>query len=128
MSRLGPLSPRETGPITEVSVTEISVETTGVMPVRRPVSGGTRLSKAALGTAVAALVTAPVFGLGLFPAIVAIILGHIGKKASPAGRMRSTVALALGYVALAISTAVLVFILLPLSLAFLVSAGYILEA
>ena len=41
--------------------------------------------------------------------------------------MRSTVALALGYVALAISTAVLVFILLPLSLAFLVSAGYILE-
>jgi hypothetical protein len=97
------------------------------MPARKSLTEGTTLSKAALGTAVVALVAAPLFGLGLFPAIVAIILGHIGKKASPAGRMRSTVALALGYVALAISTAVLVFIVLPLSLAFLVSAGYIIE-
>ncbi len=127
MSQLGPLRPTDTGPITEVSVTEISVETTGVMPARKSLTEGTTLSKAALGTAVVALVAAPLFGLGLFPAIVAIILGHIGKKASPAGRMRSTVALALGYVALAISTAVLVFIVLPLSLAFLVSAGYIIE-
>ena len=31
MNQIGPLTPRDTGPITRVSVTEVSVETTGLM-------------------------------------------------------------------------------------------------
>ncbi len=127
MSQLGPLTPRNTGPITQVSVTEMSVETTGILP-RRPSAGeGTQLSKIALGSAVSGLVLAPIFGLGVFPAILGIILGHVGRRGAPAGRGKSTVAVVLGVGALIIGTAVLVFLTLPLSLAFLVSAGYILE-
>lgn len=127
MSSLGPLRPTESVPITEVSVTEVSVETTGVLPTPPPVRSGTTLSKAALGTAVGALILAPIFGLGIVPAIVALIMGHIGRKAAPAGRLRSTIAVGVGYAALIIGTAVLVLVALPLSLAFLISAGYILE-
>lgn len=127
MNQIGPLTPRDTGPITQVSVTEVSVETTGVMK-ESPLPGqGTRLSKIALGSAVAALVLAPVFGLGVIPGILGLILGQIGRRAAPSGRVRSTVAVALSAVGLVVSTAVLVFLTLPLSLAFLVSAGYILD-
>lgn len=127
MSSLGPLRPTESVPITEVSVTEVSVETTGVLPTPVRVRSGTILSKAALGIAVGALILAPIFGMGIAPAIVAVIMGHIGRKAAPAGRFRSTIAVGVGYAALMIGTAVLVLVALPLSLAFLMSAGYILE-
>lgn len=127
MNQIGPLTPRDTGPITQVSVTEVSVTTTGVIK-ESPLPGqGTRLSKIALGSAVSGLVLAPVFGLGVIPGIVGLILGQIGRRAAPAGRVRSTVAVALSAVGLVVSTAVLVFLTLPLSLAFLVSAGYILD-
>ena len=127
MNQIGPLTPRDTGPITQVSVTEVSVETTGLMKEGPAPGQGTRLSKIALGAAVGALVLAPVFGLGVIPGILGMVLGQIGRRSAPSGRVRSTVAVAISAVGLVISTAVLVFLTLPLSLAFLVSAGYILD-
>ena len=100
MNQIGPLTPRDTGPITRVSVTEVSVETTGLMKEAPAPGQGTRLSKIALGAAVGALVLAPVFGLGVIPGILGMILGQIGRRSAPSGRVRSTVAVAISAVGL----------------------------
>jgi hypothetical protein len=69
---------------------------------------------------------APVLGVGVAPAIVSIVVGHIAKHREPEGAVRSRIGLALSYIALVVGSAVLVFVVLPIAFAFLVSAGYIL--
>ena len=147
MSSLGPLQPtgsqasvppstdqQPTGrhTITEASVTELSVETTGVLPgdtrgndVRIGETPGT-LSKVALGLSVASLVLAPLFGVGAVLAIVALILSHVAKRGDQLGRLRAMVAMGVSYVALVVGTAVAVLVTLPIALAFLISTGFIL--
>ena len=112
--------------ITEVSVSEISVERTGSLPAQSEPKTGSALSRVALGVGVFSLLSAPVFGVGIVPAIVGIILGHIARRGEPVSRIRATIGVGLSYVALVIGTAVLVLVALPVVFAFLVSTGYVL--
>jgi len=117
-------APHET--ISEISVTELSVETHGAMPaVSDPKPGGV-LSKIALGLGLVSLALTPIFGIGVFPAIIGIVVGHIAKRGDALGQIRAMVGLGLSYVALVVGTIILVFVVTPIALAFLVSAGYIL--
>lgn len=113
--------------ITEITVTEVSVETRGALPDRRDESVSTRWSGVALVMGIVSLALAPVFGLGVIPAIATVIIGHIARYREPRGRLKASVGLGLSYAALVVGTAVLVLVALPLVLAFLVSAGYILS-
>jgi hypothetical protein len=113
-------------PITEVSVTELSVETTGALPAPSRRSSGTPWSTSSLWSGIVSLALAPVFGLGALTAIVSIIVGHHAKRVEPQGLLKWGAGLGVSYVALVVGTAVLVFVALPLTLAFLISTGYIL--
>jgi hypothetical protein len=113
--------------ITKVSVSEISVERTGTLPEPTEPKTGSTVSRVALALGVFSILFAPVFGVGALPAIVGIIMGHIAKRGDPVSRIRATIGLGLSYVALVFSTAILVLVALPIVLAFLVSAGYILS-
>ncbi|MBT5576738.1 MAG: hypothetical protein HOJ98_06425 [Microbacteriaceae bacterium] len=112
--------------ITEVSVSEISLERTGTLRERKNPAAGSAVSRVALGLGVFSLLFAPVFGVGVVPAIVGIIVGHIAKRGEAVSRIRATIGLALSYVGLAIGTAILILVALPIVLAFLVSTGYVL--
>ena len=112
--------------ITEVSVSEISVERTGSLPPERESTAGSTVSRFALGLGILSLLCAPLFGVGVVPAIVGIIVGHIAKRGEPVSRIRAMIGLGLSYVALVIGTAILVLVALPIVLAFLVSTGYVL--
>lgn len=116
----------ETSPITGLSVTEVSVTTRGALRARRAPVPGLRWSVTSLWMGIVSLALAPVFGIGVIPAILSIIVGHIAKYREPQGMVSSRVGLALSYIALVVGTAVLVFVALPIAFAFLVSAGYIL--
>lgn len=113
--------------ITEVSVSEISVERTGSLPAQKNPQTGSTLSRVALGLGVFGLLFAPVFGVGVVPAIIGIIVGHIAKRGEPVSRVRAAIGLGLSYVALVVGTAILVLVALPIVLAFLVSTGYVLS-
>lgn len=110
----------------EVRVTEVGVKTTGVLPRAHTLNTSTTVSTVALVLGALGIVLAPVLGIGVVPAVLGAITGHIAKWREPLGRTRSMVALAVSYVALIVGTAILVLVTLPVVLAFLVSAGYIL--
>lgn len=116
----------ETSPISGLSVTEVSVTTGGALRARRAPVPGLRWSVTSLWMGIVSLALAPVFGIGVIPAILSIIVGHIAKYREPQGMLSSRVGLALSYIALVVGTAVLVFVALPIVFAFLVSAGYVL--
>jgi hypothetical protein len=126
MSDLRPQDNSHPEPITEVSVTEVSVETTGVLSGRRAQRDRLLWSASALWMGVVSLLLAPLFGVGVVPAVLAIIVGHIAKHREPRGIVRSGIGLGLSYLALVVGTAVAIFVTLPIALAFLTSAGYIL--
>lgn len=113
--------------ITELSVSEISVERTGALPEPTERTTGSTISRVAMGLGVVSLLFAPVFGVGLLPAIVGIITGHIAKRGDPVSRIRAMIGLGLSYLALVVSTAILFLVALPIVLAFLVSTGYVLS-
>lgn len=112
--------------ITEVSVSEVSVERTGALPPSSEPAMGSTLSRVSLGLGVLSVLFAPVFGIGVVPAIIGIILGHIAKRGDHISRIRAMIGLGLSYVALVVGTAILVLVALPIVLAFLVSTGYVL--
>lgn len=109
-----------------VSVREVRVETRGPLKPSGRRSDSTKLSGAAMTVGFVSLALTPVFGVGVVPAIFGIILGHIARYREPLGLFRATVGLASSYAALVIGTAILIFVALPITLAFLVSAGYLL--
>jgi hypothetical protein len=122
---------RDTGipsqsPIGGLQVREVSRETKGPLRARRTAAPGFGWSKASLWMGIVSLALAPAFGIGVIPAILSIVVGHIAKYREPQGIPRSRVGLALSYIALVVGTAVLVFVALSIVFAFLVSAGYIL--
>jgi hypothetical protein len=109
-----------------VRVTEVGVQTRGVLPRLRSLNTSTTFSTLALVLGVLGVLLSPVLGIGVVPAVLGVITGHIAKFKEPLGRVRSMVALALSYAALMVGTAILVLVALPVVLAFLVSTGYIL--
>jgi hypothetical protein len=113
-------------PIGGLQVREVSRETKGPLRARRTAAPGLGWSKASLWMGIVSLALAPAFGIGVIPAILSIVVGHIAKYREPQGIPRSRVGLALSYIALVVGTAVLVFVALPIVFAFLVSGGYIL--
>lgn len=114
----------ETSPIREVSVTEVSVSHTGTYQAPKKDSNG--WSTASLRLGIVSILLAPVFGLGILVALPSLVVGHRARRLEPQGTIRSTVGLWLTYAALVVGSAVLVFVALPLTLAFLISMGYIL--
>jgi hypothetical protein len=114
-------------PITEVTVTEVHVETHGALRKSQRPSEKTTLSTTALVLGIISLASAPLFGVGVVPGVLAVITGHIAKHREPRGRAKAILGLGLSYVALVVATAVLVLVAIPLLLAFLVSTGYILS-
>ncbi len=113
-------------PIGGLQFREVSRETKGPLRARRTAAPGFGWSKASLWMGIVSLALAPAFGIGVIPAILSIVVGHIAKYREPQGIPRSRVGLALSYIALVVGTAVLVFVALPIVFAFLVSGGYIL--
>lgn len=105
-------------------VTEVKVETTGRMP-RRP-SEGTAWSTTALVMGIVSLALTPVFGAGVVPAAITVALGHIAKRIEPRGRVRASIGLGAAYLALVVGTAILIFVVLPITLALLQSTGWVL--
>jgi hypothetical protein len=97
-----------------------------VLPRLRSLNTSTTFSTLALVLGVLGVLLSPVLGIGVVPAVLGVITGHIAKFKEPLGRVRSMVALALSYAALMVGTAILVLVALPVVLAFLVSTGYIL--
>lgn len=118
--------PSEQRPIPALRVSEVSVQTTGVMPKASRARTGL-WSSVSLWLGILSLALAPVFGIGVFPAILSVVVGHVAKHREPQGFVKASVGLALSYVALVVGTAVLVFVALPLTVAFLISTGYILS-
>ena len=117
-------SQSDTSPIREVSVTEVSVSHTGTY--QAPQEQGTSWSTASLRLGIVSFLLAPVFGIGVLVALPSLVVGHRARGLEPHGAIRSTVGLWLTYAALVVGSAVLVFVALPLTLAFLISMGYIL--
>lgn len=111
-------------PLREVKVTEVSVSHTGAYQAPQPPTQ--RWSTASLWLGVTSLVLAPVFGLGVVVALPSLAVGHLARGREPQGLVRSTVGLWLTYAGLLVGGAVLVFVALPLTLAFLISMGYLL--
>lgn len=109
-----------------ISVREVSVTTTGRMRGSSRKTESTTLSRVAMVLGFVSLALTPVFGVGVVPAVAGILLGHIAKYREPLGSFRATVGLASSYLALIIGTAILVIVVLPITLAFLVSTGYLL--
>jgi len=105
---------------------ELSVKHTGVFPEPRNPDAGSTLSRVAMGLGVFGLLLAPVFGVGVVPAILGIVLGHIAKRGERVSRIRAIIGVTLSYVALIVGVAVAVLVALPIVVAFLVSTGYIL--
>lgn len=118
--------PSDSHPITEVNVTELSVETTGVLRERSSGTGKPRWSQTSLWMGIVSVLLAPVFGLGILPAILSIVVGHMAKAREPQGFVQWTIGLGLSYLAIIVGTAVVILVALPLTLAFLISTGYIL--
>lgn len=122
--------PQPTSPFPEalttstLRVTEVNVETIGTMP-RRP-SEGTAWSTTALVMGIVSLALTPVFGAGVVPAAMTVALGHIAKRIEPRGRLRAALGLGAAYLALVVGTAILIFVVLPITLALLQSTGWIL--
>ena len=113
-------------PIGGLQAREVSREIKGPLRARRTAAPGFGWTKASLWMGIVSLALAPAFGIGVLPAILSIVVGHIAKYREPQGIPRSRVGLALSYIALVVGTAVLIFVALPIVFAFLVSAGYIL--
>jgi hypothetical protein len=113
-------------PLGGLQAREVSREIKGPLRARKQGAPGLAWSKASLWMGIVSLALAPAFGIGVIPAILSIVVGHIAKHREPQGMPRSRVGLALSYIALVVGTAVLVFVALPIVFAFLVSAGYIL--
>lgn len=113
-------------PIGGLQAREVSREIKGPLRARRTAAPGSGWTKASLWMGIVSLVLAPAFGIGVLPAILSVVVGHIAKYREPQGIPRSRVGLALSYIALVVGTAVLIFVALPIVFAFLVSAGYLL--
>lgn len=88
-----------------------------------PASNGSAPSRASLGLGVFGILFAPVFGLGILPAVVGIVFGHLGRRGDSTSRIRATVGLVLSYLAVAVSVSAMVLAVLPILLAFLSSTG-----
>jgi hypothetical protein len=108
-------------------VTEVSTHATGTLRVRSRSGEAGRWSAVSLWMGIISIALAPLFGVGVVPGIASIVVGHIAKHREPQGFVKWTIGLGLSYLAVVVGTAVLVFVALPLTLAFLVSAGYILS-
>jgi hypothetical protein len=119
-----PTDQPEPSDVGKIRVTEVSVSHTGAYQAPRPET--LRWSKASLGLGVASVLLAPVFGLGALVALPSLAVGHLARNREPQALVRSTVGLWLTYAGLLVGGAVLVFVALPLTLAFLISMGYIL--
>jgi hypothetical protein len=113
-------------PIAGLRAREASGGTRAALRNKRLGSSDLPWSKVSLWMGIVSLALAPVFGIGVIPAILSIVLGHIAKHREPQSMSRSQVGLALSYIALVVGTVVLIFVALPIVFAFLVSSGYIL--
>ncbi len=121
---LEPTDQPDTSRVREIKVTEVSVSHTGAYQAEKLPT--LRWSKASLGLGVASVLLAPVFGLGALVALPSLAVGHLARSREPQGLLRSTVGLWLTYAGLLVGGAVLVFVALPLTVAFLISMGYLL--
>ncbi len=108
------------GPITGLQPT-VTASTTRAPSPKTPWLPSVSLSLGIIGLALS-----PALGLGVIPAIVAVVTGHIAKPHPKARRGVVTVALILGYLGIAVSTVVGILAATPLIRALLVSAGLLL--
>lgn len=71
------------------------------------------------------LALSPALGIGLVPAIAGVMAGHRARR-SKVGRVQSGLGLMLSYLAIAVSVAVGIIVVVPILSGFLVSAGFLL--
>ena len=90
-------------------------------------SNGNPSSKASLGLGIFGALFAPVFGVGILPAVVGIVFGHLGRRGDSMSRTRAMVGLILSYLAMAVSVFILILVAIPILMAFLTSTGFIPE-
>ena len=89
---------------------------------RRPWLPGVGLSMGIFGVALS-----PAFGLGVFPAILAVIFGHLSLRVPGAKRATSVITLILGYLAIALSVAIAAVLFTPVLREILVAEGFLLR-
>jgi len=99
----------------------VNASTTRSRAPRNPWLPNVSLSLGILGLALS-----PALGLGVVPAIVAVVTGHIAKPHPRARRGTVVVGLILGYLGIAVSVVVGILAATPLVRALLVSAGFLL--
>lgn len=105
---------------------------TGLQPTvsasstRSPTPKSPWLPNVSLSLGIVGLVLSPALGLGVVPAILAVVTGHIAKPRPLAKKGTVMVALVLGYLGIALSIVVGVVAATPLIRALLVSAGFLL--
>lgn len=84
------------------------------------------LPNVSLSLGILGLALSPALGLGVIPAIAAVVTGHIAKPHPRARRGTVVVGLILGYLGIAVSVVVGILAATPLVRALLVSAGFLL--
>lgn len=105
---------------------------TGLQPTvsasatRAPAPKSPWLPNVSFSLGVLGIALSPALGVGVFPAILAVLTGHIAKAHPLARKSTVMVALVLGYLGIAVSIVVGIVAATPLVRALLVSAGFLL--
>lgn len=117
----------------EESTEKVDEAFTGLMPRVAPASRRERkgtstwLGTIALSLAIVGLALSPAFGVGIIPAIVGVVLGHVSLRREEKRRGSVVIAVIAGYLGIAVSTVVGVIVATPVIRSLLVAAGFLLN-
>ena len=106
---------------------------TGLVPKVAPSSRRERkghstwLGTIALSLGILGLALSPVFGIGVVPAILAVVFGHVSLGREEKRRGSVVIAVIAGYLGIAVSTVVGVILATPVIRSLLVAAGFLLN-
>jgi hypothetical protein len=123
-------SPEETE---EEATEKVDEAFTGLVPRVAPSSRRERkgtstwLGTIALSLAIVGLALSPAFGVGIIPAIVGVVLGHVSLRREEKRRGSVVIAVIAGYLGIAVSTVVGVIVATPVIRSLLVAAGFLLN-
>lgn len=105
---------------------------TGLQPTVKPNSRrekkaqSTWLGTIALSLGILGLALSPAFGLGVIPAVLAVVFGHVALRREERRRGSVVVAVIAGYLGIAVSTVVGVILAIPVIRSLLVALGFLL--
>ena len=117
----------------EESTEKVDEAFSGLMPSVAPSSRRERrgvstwLGTIALSLAIVGLALSPAFGVGIIPAIMGVVLGHVSLRREEKRRGSVVIAVIAGYLGIAVSTVVGIIVATPVIRSLLVAAGFLLN-